>query len=79
MPFLDTLKQGWHFRAKNKGTGKWRSQNRFHFFLENCQSACGKYEIEEYQKESLLSAAALSKDDMCQLCVKKLCLEEPIK
>ena len=68
MKLSEELKEGWHFRVKNKERRIWRSSPKFHYF-KNGTSLCGKYEnnIGNY-----LPTNALSKNDCCKKCLEQL-------
>lgn len=67
MKLLEEIKEGWHFRGKNRKTGIWRSLTRFHYY-HNGISLCGKYEME---KDGCF-LPRLSENDCCSKCLEKL-------
>jgi len=68
MKLLEQLKEGWDFRVRNRKTGIWRSCPKWHYF-KNGVSMCGKYETDA---EDFLPGSALSLEDCCKECLKRL-------
>jgi len=68
MKLLEEIKEGWHFRVKNKKTGIWRSSPKFHYF-RNGVSLCGKYENDV---GNYLNGELLFSEECCKECLKRL-------